>query len=47
MPTKIPLTRPIKAHGEEVMELILRDPVAGDLREFRLGTAAAVMPRPH
>lgn len=41
MATKITLTTPIKAHGEEVTELVLRDPVAGDLREFRLGDRTA------
>ena len=33
------LSKPISAHGETVSELSFRDPVARDLKEFRIGDA--------
>ena len=37
MPATCALSHPIKAHGEPVGELTFRDPVARDMKEFRIG----------
>ena len=38
MSTVVPLNKPVKAHGEEVSELILREPVTKDVIELGLPT---------
>ncbi|MDR2507612.1 MAG: phage tail assembly protein [Candidatus Accumulibacter sp.] len=34
---EIELSKPITAHGETLSRLVLREPVAGDLRDFPMG----------